>query len=473
MPRWRSSPFSASSLLSVSYSRNRDYIDAGRRRRRQAAAGAADGRARRRSSRCCRVSTRCAPSSDSANRFADGAPWSMRWGLFQGASIGNAARDAYTRELDGALLPQVAARIKERLIDYAPEPEKLYEYLKAYLMLGDPAHLDKAQLGYIARSRVEEPSTRPIRKRAPHCRSTSRACSTTRMRCAPSTSIESLVAQARSTIRQASIGGLIYRQVRLGYASDTARALRLDMAAGVGRRARAQAQERAAAVRAGHEPLHRAGLQGNHRPRHRRHREAVRGRSVGLGRGWCSARRARTSPPEFNRHLREGLHRVLGRHRQGHRARADGHPRAAPRKRWRSWPAPTSPLRGLLKTVDEHTFLVKPPDPAQPNAGHHGTHRRHLQSREGSDRRQPVAPGTQVTAHFAEIHRLSPARRVPRRSTASCSKLQQIQQKLEPIGAGVGQTDPLDPATIECRRRVGESLEARGRVAAADRRHRS
>ena len=43
----------------------------------------------------------------------------MRWGLFQGSSLGNAARDAYARELDGALLPQVAARFRQRLIDYA------------------------------------------------------------------------------------------------------------------------------------------------------------------------------------------------------------------------------------------------------------------------------------------------------------------------------------------------------------------
>src|SRR5258705_12692759 len=74
----------------------------------------------------------------------------MRWELFQGNSLGNAARDAYMRELDGALLPQVAARIKERLVDYVPEPEKLYEYLKAYLMLGQPEHLNKDQLKFIA-----------------------------------------------------------------------------------------------------------------------------------------------------------------------------------------------------------------------------------------------------------------------------------------------------------------------------------
>ena len=69
----------------------------------------------------------------------------MRWGLYQGESIGDSARDAYVRELDGMLLPRVAARFRQRLQE-APEPEKLYAYLKAYLMLGEPQHLDKKHL---------------------------------------------------------------------------------------------------------------------------------------------------------------------------------------------------------------------------------------------------------------------------------------------------------------------------------------
>ena len=66
------------------------------------------------------------------------------------ARVGNAARDAYVRELDGTLLPRVAARIEERLVEFAPQPEKLYEYLKAYLMLGEPRHLDKKHLQFVA-----------------------------------------------------------------------------------------------------------------------------------------------------------------------------------------------------------------------------------------------------------------------------------------------------------------------------------
>ena len=219
-------------VLSVSYSRNRNYIDevAGDVARLEQVPPIV--RAASLETVLPRLDAVRAVA-DSANRFADGAPWSMRWGLFQGASIGNAARDAYTRELDGALLPQVAARIKERLIDYVPEPEKLYEYLKAYSMLGDPSHLDKAQLGYIAD--LEWKSIDSADPEAGAALSKHFASLLDYEDALRAVELDpSLVAQARSTIRGASIGGLIYRHVRLGYASDTSRALRLDIAAGVG-----------------------------------------------------------------------------------------------------------------------------------------------------------------------------------------------------------------------------------------------
>src|SRR4051794_33009421 len=87
---------------------------------------------------------------DSADRYRAGVPWAMRWGLYQGTSVGNAARDAYLRELDALVLPRFAARVKERLLANRAEPEKLYEYLKAYLMLNDQKHLDKQHLQAIA-----------------------------------------------------------------------------------------------------------------------------------------------------------------------------------------------------------------------------------------------------------------------------------------------------------------------------------
>ena len=122
----------------MSYSRNRAYIDGGRRttspRLREVPPVTRDAALEQLLPRLDAVRT----VVDSADRYRDDTPWAMRWGLYQGNSLGNAARDAYVRELDGALLPRLAARIEQRLVESAPEPEKLYEYLKAYLMLGEP-----------------------------------------------------------------------------------------------------------------------------------------------------------------------------------------------------------------------------------------------------------------------------------------------------------------------------------------------
>ena len=154
------------------------------------------------------------------------------WGLYQGESVGNAARDAYLRELDGIAACRDSRRASGSVsIEYASEPEKLYVYLKAYLMLGEPKHLDKKHLqswrtwsgrapsrpprGHVAVDAFPEPA---------------RYGETLR----PIALDPALVAQARSTIRQASIPQIMYGQLKRSYADDSARALRLDMLAGVG-----------------------------------------------------------------------------------------------------------------------------------------------------------------------------------------------------------------------------------------------
>ena len=69
----------------------------------------------------------------------------MRWGLFQGSSLGNAAGDAYVRELDSLLLPEFADRVQRHVREFAADPDRLYVYLKGYLMLGQPQHVDLSQ----------------------------------------------------------------------------------------------------------------------------------------------------------------------------------------------------------------------------------------------------------------------------------------------------------------------------------------
>jgi type VI secretion system protein ImpL len=147
-------------------------------------------------------------------------PWSMRWGLFQGDAIGDAARDAYARELDGTLLPRVAAQIQRRLVEYARRPEDLYVYFKAYLMFREPEHLDKAHLKQMADLEWADPRVAAAetgRAMSAHFGSLLDYKETLR----PLSLDEQLIAQVRSSIRQASMARIMYSGVKTKYAKDS------------------------------------------------------------------------------------------------------------------------------------------------------------------------------------------------------------------------------------------------------------
>jgi type VI secretion system protein ImpL len=168
-----------------------------------------------------------------ADKHREDPPLSMRWGLYQGNSLGNAARDAYVRELDGTLLPRVAARIEDRLGQFAPEPEKLFEFLKAYLMLGDPRRLDKQHLQFIAQLEWRAADTASPERGATlaqHFQSLLDYADTLR----PIGLNDRIVAQARRTIGQASVAQIIYSRLKRTHPPDPARGMRLDQAGGVG-----------------------------------------------------------------------------------------------------------------------------------------------------------------------------------------------------------------------------------------------
>ena len=72
-----------------------------------------------------------------------GAPLLQRFGLNQNDKLGAGAQLAYQRLLNSSLLPRVMARLEETLRrGDANSQEQLYEALRVYLMLGQPAHLD-------------------------------------------------------------------------------------------------------------------------------------------------------------------------------------------------------------------------------------------------------------------------------------------------------------------------------------------
>jgi type VI secretion system protein ImpL len=67
----------------------------------------------------------------------------MKWGLYQARAINTSARGAYDREVDSVLLTQFGARMEEGVHASAADPERLFDYVKAYKILREPKYLTK------------------------------------------------------------------------------------------------------------------------------------------------------------------------------------------------------------------------------------------------------------------------------------------------------------------------------------------
>jgi type VI secretion system protein ImpL len=85
-------------------------------------------------------------ASEVASQHEQGVPMHMRLWLYQGDALGDAATDAYIREMNNAFVPFIAARLEEQLKLSSKDPELQYEALKTYLMLGDPERLEPQQV---------------------------------------------------------------------------------------------------------------------------------------------------------------------------------------------------------------------------------------------------------------------------------------------------------------------------------------
>ncbi|HTK29265.1 MAG TPA: type VI secretion system membrane subunit TssM [Vicinamibacterales bacterium] len=445
-------------VLTISYSRNRAYLDQ----------VSADMAALRRATPALQNAslevllpqlTATRAVADSAERYRDDVPWAMRWGLYQGASVGNAARDAYLRELDGIVLPRFAARIRQRLVGYSAEPEKLYVYLKAYLMLGDPKHLDKKLLQFLADLEWKQPDATPGAgtSLAKHFQSLLEYTDTLR----PIAIDQAVVAQARSTIRQASIAQIMYDQLRRSYSDDSARALHLDIVAGVG-------IEKVLRRKSGHrlsEPM----------PSIYTAKVFKEATTIGMAplvkqfaeEDWVWG--AGMAPAGFLKLTSEVTDLY---ERDYDRAWDDllNDLEIVPHDTVSEYSdalgilvSPTSPLRGLLKTVVENTSLVAPA--AEPPAGAaaapsigariadsakdlFSSAQKRITGGSG------LAPGAVITQHFQPIHRLMAGSPAP--LDGIFEEVRKIRDQLLTIGPQVGGSSSLkalnDPTLIDLRR---------------------
>jgi type VI secretion system protein ImpL len=161
-----------------------------------------------------------------AERNGEGPPFSMRAGLYQGHAAANAAHEAYARETNATLVPQLAQSFERRLDELIADPDKLYEYLKAYLMLGDPQRVDAGQLAFLARYEWER--AYPDRPDVRDALNTHFGALLDGKRLMPVPLDADLVARARNALAAATPAALAYSRLKLLYASDRYRPLRFD-----------------------------------------------------------------------------------------------------------------------------------------------------------------------------------------------------------------------------------------------------
>ena len=169
---------------------------------------------------------------DVAEQHKGDVPLSMRFGLYQGNAVGGEVRDAYYRELNGILLPGVASQFRAGLAANAGDPQMLYYYLKGYLMLGEPKHLDHDEIEALASIEWRRlfPDD-PVLQKALARHFDALVSHEGRLR--PLTLDTTLVEQARNTLRTADLPTLIYGNIRLTADSMAFPPLQLDKELGL------------------------------------------------------------------------------------------------------------------------------------------------------------------------------------------------------------------------------------------------
>ena len=440
-------------LLTISYRRNSTYL-AG------VAASIEQLRQQPPSGREASLET-VLPRLDAVRAVWDGATahrtsgtLGMRSGLYQGGAIGDAAHEAYTRELDGALLPRIASRIENRLRVDVPQPEQLYEYLKAYLMLGQPEHFDREQVAYIAKEEwLQATDADTAAALSAHFASLLEGGARPR----PIELDATLVAQARSTIRQATIPRLVYRQLQLRYSDEGERTLRLDVASGVG-------AERVLRFKSGRrlsEPVPNLYTAAVFKSLTGRNTEQIAKEFTEDSWVWGDEGQPNVKSSTL-------VADVTGLYEDDYIAFWDRilkdidtvplNTLERTKDALEILSRPTSPLRGVLKAVDEQTFLVPPKDPAASTTvkgrleGVFGTGKKVL----GID--TPPA-GTKVTKHFADLHRLVTGDAGSAPIDGVVRRLDELQKKVGALGDRVGNRPATDAGAVGAATEVAGALK--------------
>jgi type VI secretion system protein ImpL len=371
---------------------------------------------------------------DAAKQHNENRPLSMGFGLYQGRSISNAAEDGYHRALNATLGPWAGEHFATQLRNAAAEPDRIYEYLRAYLMLSEPKRLEPAQLEQIAGPEWVQ--------RFPGDAATAQSVAShfqawvsdpTRIASIPAD--DTLVRQARTSLAQASVPLLMYSRMRLAYAGQKEGQIRLDHELSLGadslfvRRSGAPLSQPLSALytRAAFDEFNRAGK--------------VALLQQFLDDGWVLGDQA----PKITESPRL-VTDVTALYEQDYIRAWDaviGDLALRPIRDDRdalgvleSLTSATSPLKNLLVLVEKQTNLTKPPaTPAAANPAQGATAMLSAQIDRALGSANAAKPGTLVAAHFEPLHKLVDG---PPGGAPIDSLLAQLKQPLQQLRGAAG-----------------------------------
>jgi type VI secretion system protein ImpL len=380
-----------------------------------------------------------------ATKYSAGVPFSMRAGLYQGHALASAASDGYVHELNAGLAPAIAQAFHERLGQLASDPDKLYEYLKVYLMLGTPDRVVPAELQFMTNLewRQRFASDEPTVERLNAHMATLLEDKT---RIQPVDLDAGLVERARISLRQASLPVLMFSRLKLSYAGDTEHAIQLDKEIGLGgdtllvHKNGAPLSDPIPALYT-HAVFDQVALVG---------KEKLANDFVGdswvLGEGVASRADVPRLAAQLMQIYEDNYITVWDRVLADLKLRPQHNGDLG--QMMILLASPTSPLKRLLALIDANTNLLKPSNPADKVNSVKSAVAEKVQKVEEMFAGVPagVRPGARVTQHFQSVHQLvdGPPGGAPIDQTLQA--INQIGQQLAKSGGGAGQTSAASAA---------------------------
>jgi len=377
-------------------------------------------------------------------------PLGMRMGLYRGNSLGEAARTAYGRELNASLLPLLGRQFEQRLVMNAGELDRLYEYLKGYLMFGDEDHRDVDHLRFLAQVEWQQmlPADGDAASRLEQ-HFEQLLADPDRLKSMPID--ENVVAQSRAAFRNASLAVLMFSRLKLNYVDDD-RGIRLDVASGPGADivlARKSGAKLADPVPALY--TRKVFNEVNASGKYEVIKQFVEDSWV-FGEGVIDMRQAPAYSPQVMRVYEDNyiqywdllvkdvglvstqdtakLSEVLG-----------------------IVSSPTSPLKGFLQQVADQTDLLKPDEDLANKAANAASEvaeakRKQLEKMFGNAATAPRdKPGARASAAFEPIRKLVSGPPGGAQIDRLLGVLGQMSRQLQAIGTGIGQTGGLEAMT--------------------------